>query len=99
MKALLLTSTLDGGKWSTSRPGRFTLGEEPLCLLNSGLDCSQRGSGWILENRKFIAPFGIQTSDRPRPQLVTLPITLSQLQCLWYDSLVPVLALTDFSLG
>jgi hypothetical protein len=28
MKALL-TSTLDGDKWSASRPGRFTLGENP----------------------------------------------------------------------
>jgi hypothetical protein len=27
IKALLLTSVLDGGEWSASRPGRFTSGE------------------------------------------------------------------------
>jgi hypothetical protein len=26
---ILLTSALAGGEWSTSRPGRFTPGEEP----------------------------------------------------------------------
>ena len=27
---LPLTSTLDGGGWSTSRPGRFTPGKDPV---------------------------------------------------------------------
>jgi hypothetical protein len=28
-----LTSALDGGEWSASRPGRFTPGEKPLVTI------------------------------------------------------------------
>jgi hypothetical protein len=30
---LSLTSALDGGEWSTPRPGRFNLGKEPLPIV------------------------------------------------------------------
>jgi hypothetical protein len=38
---LFFTSALHGGQWSTSRPGRFTLGKEPLNPLNRGLGWRQ----------------------------------------------------------
>ena len=28
-----MTSALDGGGWSTSRPGRFTLGKDPVRIV------------------------------------------------------------------
>jgi hypothetical protein len=43
------TSALNKGGWSSKRPGRFTLGKNPLYLLNrrlSGLE--------VLENKKFM---------------------------------------------
>jgi hypothetical protein len=42
-----LTSALDGGGWSTQRPGRFTPGKEPVTILQeAGL---APGPVWISE--------------------------------------------------
>lgn len=42
----LLTSVLDGGKWSTSRPERFTLGERaPRYPLDRRLEVPHNRSG------------------------------------------------------
>jgi hypothetical protein len=40
-----LTSALDVGDWTTSRPGRFTLKKEPQCPLNKRLGGPQSRSG------------------------------------------------------
>jgi hypothetical protein len=39
-----LTSALDGGEWSASRPGRFTPGETPLPPVSIGQE-----AGWAPE--------------------------------------------------
>jgi hypothetical protein len=40
-----LTSALDGGEWSASRPGRFILGKEPLDSLDRKLGGPRSRSG------------------------------------------------------
>ena len=46
-----LTSVLDGGGWSTPRPGRFTPGKDPVPIVWNGA-----------EN---LVPTGIRSPDRP----------------------------------
>ena len=36
---LSLTSALDGGGWSTPRPGRFTPGNDPVPIVQKVLNC------------------------------------------------------------
>jgi hypothetical protein len=63
-----LTSTLDGGEWSASRPGRFTSGEKaPGVGPRAGLDTA--------ENKNPLSLLGIK-SWPPIPQLVTIPTEL-----------------------
>ena len=52
---LSLTSALDGDVWSTSPPGRFTLGKETRYPLYRRLNDSQDGSGGM---RKIYVPPG-----------------------------------------
>ena len=56
-----LTSALEGGVWSTSRPGRFTPQEETRYPLYRRLDGSQGRSGRV---RKISPPTGIRSPDR-----------------------------------
>ena len=50
-----LTSTLDWGQWSTSRPSRFTPGKEAPCPLNWGLGEPQNRSRRFGEGRNVLA--------------------------------------------
>jgi hypothetical protein len=64
---IFLASALDGGEWSTSRPGRFTPGERA-----PGTHCI---GGWVdlraglddLEKRKFLTPLGLELRPLGRP--------------------------------
>jgi hypothetical protein len=57
-----LTLALDGGGWSTPRPGRFTPQKEPRYPLYRRLGGHQGCSGWVQKN---LAPTGIRFPDRP----------------------------------
>jgi len=59
---LSLTSALNGGGWSTTRPGRFTSGKETRYPLYRRLDGPQGRSG---RTRKISPPIGIRSPDRP----------------------------------
>jgi len=54
------TSALDGGGWSTPRPGRFTPGKDPIPLVYE--------AGWaprpVWTGAKNLAPIGIRSPDR-----------------------------------
>ena len=55
------TSALDGGGWSTPRPGRFTPGKDPVpIVLEAGW-----APGPVLTRTKNLAPTGIRSPDRP----------------------------------
>jgi hypothetical protein len=56
---LSLTLLLDGGRWSTPRPDRFTPGKDPVPIVRrvGGPQCR---SGW-----KISPPTGIRFPDRP----------------------------------
>ena len=70
-------STLDGYKWSTSRPGRFNPGKEPTewkagwAALTAGLD-----RFWT---KKISCPRRDSNPDRPACSLITIPTELSLL--------------------
>jgi hypothetical protein len=80
---MFLTSSLDGGKWSASRPGRFTPGERPCGThriggwvgLRAGLDA-------VVKRKKFCLGRSVRWS-------VTIPTELprhksSEIQsCKW----------------
>ena len=57
----LLTSVLDGGGWSTARPGRFTPGKEPVPIVQE--------AGWSPEavwtGVENLSRTGIRSPDRP----------------------------------
>ena len=59
---LTSTSALDGGGWSTPRPGRFTPGKETRCPLYRRLSGPQGRSGRV---RKISSPTGIRPLHRP----------------------------------
>jgi hypothetical protein len=72
-----LTSTLDGGEWSNSRPGRFTPGERaPGFSLNRRLGVPQSLSGRCGKEKIYLAPAGNRTRD---VQPVAIPTELSRL--------------------
>ena len=56
-----LTSALDGGGWSTPRPGRFNPGKDAVPIVQE--------AGWASEpvwtGEENLAPTGIRSSDRP----------------------------------
>ena len=55
------TSALDGGGWSTPRPGRFTPGKDPVPIVQE--------AGWapgpVWTGAENITPIGIRSPDRP----------------------------------
>ena len=56
--ALPSTSALDGGGWSTPRPGRFTPGKDPVPIVQQ--------AGWAPgTGAENLAPAGIRSPDRP----------------------------------
>jgi hypothetical protein len=57
---LSLTTALDGGGWSTPRPGRFTSGKETRYPLHRRLGGPQDRSGRVLESHAT----GIRSPDR-----------------------------------
>lgn len=65
---LFLTAELDGGEWSTSRPGRFTSGRRLEGL---------RSSKGVFEKKKISYPNpGLEPPDLPACSLVTILLTL-----------------------
>jgi hypothetical protein len=80
-----LTSALDGGEWSASRPGRFTTGDrtpsthwiEVWVGLRAGLDA--------VVKRRIPRSCRVSNSDRPARSPVTIPTELSRLQSLQTD--------------
>ena len=58
---LSLTSALDGGGWSTPRPGRFTPGKDPVPIVQE--------AGWapgsVWAGAENLASTGIRSPDRP----------------------------------
>ena len=60
-KALSLTSALDGGGWSTPRPGRFIPGKDPVPIVQEG--------GWapgpVWTGAENLAFTGIPSPERP----------------------------------
>ena len=69
---LILISELDGGKWSTVSPERFTREKEHRYPLNRRLCGRQIRSGRFGEE-KSIGPTVIRTVDHPARSLVTIP--------------------------
>ena len=65
---LSLTSVLDGGGWSTPRPSRFTLGQDPVPIVQE--------AGWapqpVWTDAENIAPTGTRSPDRPATELSRL---------------------------
>ena len=59
---LSLTSAIDGGGWSTPRPGRFTPGKDPVPIVQEAGWAPGTGSGRV---RKISPPTGIRSPDRP----------------------------------
>ena len=59
--ALPSTSALDGGGWSTPRPGRFNPGKEPVPIVQQ--------AGWVpgpvWTGAENLASTGIRFPDRP----------------------------------
>jgi hypothetical protein len=55
---------LDGSEWSTSRPGRFTLGKELRYPFNRRLMGPVAGLD-SLRKEKYLVPVGIRTPGRP----------------------------------
>jgi hypothetical protein len=73
-----LTSVLDGGKWSASRHGRFTLRER---APGSRLGGPQNRSGHGCEGKHSQPPPGSEhyNPDCPARSLVAIPTELSRL--------------------
>jgi hypothetical protein len=83
-----LTSALDGGEWSASRPGRYTPEERapPLYPLARRLGGSQSGSGRC-EEKKNLPLLGIEHLPSS-PQPVVTPSDLSRLIILLYKTIL-----------
>ena len=59
--ALPSTSAIDGGGWSTPRPGRFTPGKDPVPIVNEAV----WATGPVWRGAENLAPTGIRSPDRP----------------------------------
>jgi hypothetical protein len=79
-----LTSVLDGGEWSASRPGCFTpQGKSPWYALDRRLGGSQNRSGRGGEEKNSQSPPGIEPwNPCPAPSPVTVPTELTALICV-----------------
>ena len=65
---LSLTSAIDGGRWSTTRPGRFTPRKDTVSIVQE----SGWASGPVWTGAENLAPTGIRPSDRPTQSLTML---------------------------
>jgi hypothetical protein len=74
-----LTSVLDGGEWSVSRPSRFTLGEKASYSLEKMLGWPQSRPG-CCGVQKNVAPSGNRAPDF---QPIAIPTELSRLPPLY----------------
>jgi hypothetical protein len=85
---MALISALDGGGWSTPRPGRFTSGTETRCSLYRRLGGPWDRSGLV---RKISPSPGF---DPQTAQPVAIPSTLTRLNKgdSWQTSFVSLLA-------
>jgi hypothetical protein len=59
--ALSLTSSLDGGEWSTPRSGRFTPGKIPVPIVGGW------APGTVWTSAENFAPTRIRSPDRQAP--------------------------------
>jgi rRNA maturation protein Nop10 len=71
---LSLTSALDGGGWSTPRPGRFTPGKDPVPIYIGGWVVPKAGLDGCEKSR----PHRNSTSGPSSKYRVALPTELSQ---------------------
>ena len=62
---LSLTSALEGGVWSTPRPGHFTPGKDPVPIVQE----AGWASGPVWTGEENLAPTGIRSPDRPAHRL------------------------------
>jgi hypothetical protein len=60
---LFLTSALDGGEWSTPRPGRFNPGKVPVPIVQE----VERASGKVWMGAEYLAFTGIRFPNFPAP--------------------------------
>jgi hypothetical protein len=74
-----LTSALDAGEWSTSRPSLFTPGKEPPYPFNMRLGESQSRFGCCGWTDKSLTPTGILTPECPAHSPVAIQTTLLRL--------------------
>ena len=66
--AVLLTSALDVGGWSTPRPGRFTPGKDPVFIVQE----AGWASGPVWTGVENLAHTGIRSPDRPARSQMSL---------------------------
>jgi len=64
LRDLFLTALLDGGSWSTPRPGRFIPAKEPQYTLKRGWVGPSTGLDGV-ENRKSLVPTEVRTPNGP----------------------------------
>jgi hypothetical protein len=67
-----MTSALEGGEGSASRPGRFTPGKDPVPIVQE--------AGWapglVWTGAENLASTGIRSPDRPARSSVAIPTEL-----------------------
>jgi hypothetical protein len=72
-----LTSTREGSGWSARRPGRFTIGKDPVPIVQE--------AGWapgpVWTCAKILAPTGIRSPDRPARSQSLYRLSYPSLYC------------------
>jgi hypothetical protein len=67
-----MTTALEGGEWSASRPGRFTAGKDPVPIVQE--------AGWapgpVWTGVENLAPTEIRCQDRSARSSVAIPTEL-----------------------
>jgi len=58
-------------EWSTSRPGRFTLGKNPPIPIKCESEWAPKPVWMVWGADKSLSPHGIRTQDRPARRLIT----------------------------
>lgn len=84
---LILTSALDGGKWSPSYPRHFSPRETVSGTHFIGAWVSPTASVDITEEGKFSNPAETQILDHPAHTLVAIPTTLNS---LWFPTNIQI---------
>jgi hypothetical protein len=67
-----LTAALDGGKWSTSRPGRFTTGEQPLVSTGHEVGWAPEPVWTRWRRKSYYCPSGESNPSRSAYNLVSI---------------------------